>query len=57
MDLFQATEMQGKDGDRMNKAFEDILKKLRTVAVERQGNTGIGGEPVVNLDDAQDNVQ
>ena len=41
----------------MNKAFEDILKKLRTVAIERQGNTGMGGELVVNLDDAQDIVQ
>ena len=28
MDLFQATEMQGKDGDRMNKAFEKILDRL-----------------------------
>ena len=28
MDLFQATEMQGKDGDRMNKAFEKILERL-----------------------------
>ena len=28
MDLFQATEMQGKDGDRMNEAFEKILDRL-----------------------------
>ena len=28
MDLFQATAMQGKDGDRMNKAFEKILERL-----------------------------
>ena len=28
MDLFQATAMQGKDGDRMNKAFEMIFEKL-----------------------------
>lgn len=28
MDLFQATEMQGKDGDRMNKAFEKIVERL-----------------------------
>ena len=31
MDLFQATEMQGKDGDRMNKAFEKILERLSNI--------------------------
>lgn len=28
MDLFQATEMQGKDGDRMNRVFEKIIERL-----------------------------
>ena len=31
MDLFQATAMQGKDGDRMNKAFEKILERLSNI--------------------------
>lgn len=48
MDLFQATEMQGKDGDRMNKAFEKILERLEVLieksyyeATEGSHNAGI----------------
>ena len=36
MDLFQATAMQGKDGDRMNKAFEKNLEieKIKVASAE-----------------------
>ena len=36
----------------MNEAFEKILNDMKNKSYERCGNDGMGGEPVVNLDDA-----
>ena len=32
--------------------IKEAMEKLKKVSYERYGNDGMGGEPVVNLDDA-----